>query len=99
MGATHVANVTDLACRTALACRGVAHVTIPVDIQDHQLDEALAVPGPALVEAVVDPFEPPMPGRVSLDQAAMFARSLVRGEPNRAQIALTAVSNKVRELV
>ncbi len=63
------------------------------------LDEALAVPGPALVEAVVDPFEPPMPGKISLDQAAMFARSLVRGEPNRAQIALTAVSNKVRELV
>src|SRR5678815_4364626 len=29
MGPTHVENVVDLACRTALAYRGVAHVTIP----------------------------------------------------------------------
>jgi pyruvate dehydrogenase (quinone)/pyruvate oxidase len=34
MGAAHVANVTDLACRTALSRRGVAHINFPVDIQD-----------------------------------------------------------------
>src|SRR5436853_492872 len=34
MGPTHVENVVDLACRTALAYRGVAHVTIPVDVQE-----------------------------------------------------------------
>src|ERR1700758_4438344 len=34
MGATHVENVVDLACRTALSYSGVAHVTIPVDFQD-----------------------------------------------------------------
>jgi pyruvate dehydrogenase (quinone)/pyruvate oxidase len=34
MGAAHVENVTHLACRTALARRGVAHITVPVDIQD-----------------------------------------------------------------
>src|SRR3954452_23435188 len=34
MGAAHAQNVTELACRTALARRGVAHITIPVDIQD-----------------------------------------------------------------
>src|SRR5690242_3493497 len=33
MGAQHVENVVELACRTALARRGVAHVTIPVDTQ------------------------------------------------------------------
>src|SRR5512138_1641934 len=33
MGASHVANVTELACRTALARRGVAHITMPVDLQ------------------------------------------------------------------
>ncbi len=33
MGPAHVENVVELACRTALACRGVAHVTIPVDVQ------------------------------------------------------------------
>src|SRR5438874_5958682 len=34
MGASHVENVADLACRTALVYRGVAHVTIPVDVQE-----------------------------------------------------------------
>src|ERR671937_2296807 len=39
MGAAHVQNVVELACRTALAYRGVAHVTIPVDIQDQSVKE------------------------------------------------------------
>ncbi len=34
MGPTHVEPVVDLACRTALTYRGVAHITIAVDIQD-----------------------------------------------------------------
>jgi pyruvate dehydrogenase (quinone) len=63
------------------------------------LDEALATPGPAVVEAIVDPFEPPLPPKITLEQAAKFARSLVRGEPNRDKIALTVLADKVRELV
>src|SRR5437763_1564881 len=39
MGTTHVENVVDLACRTALAYRGVAHITIPVDFQEHELKD------------------------------------------------------------
>jgi len=33
MGPSHVENVVELACRTALAYRGVSHVTVPVDMQ------------------------------------------------------------------
>src|SRR4051795_13352291 len=33
MGPAHVENVVELACRSALARRGVAHVTIPADVQ------------------------------------------------------------------
>ncbi|HUI96800.1 MAG TPA: thiamine pyrophosphate-dependent enzyme [Xanthobacteraceae bacterium] len=33
MGPAHVENVVELACRTALAYHGVAHVTVPVDMQ------------------------------------------------------------------
>lgn len=33
MGPEHVENVADLACRTALDYRAVAHITIPVDVQ------------------------------------------------------------------
>ncbi len=37
MGAAHARNVTELACRTALSRRCVAHITIPADIQDQEL--------------------------------------------------------------
>ncbi|HET7872267.1 MAG TPA: thiamine pyrophosphate-dependent enzyme [Terriglobales bacterium] len=65
------------------------------------LDRVLAanVPGPVLVEAVVDPFEAPMPAKVTADQAAKFAESLLRGEPNRKKIVATQISDRVRELV
>jgi pyruvate dehydrogenase (quinone) len=41
MGIAHARNVTELACRTALARRGVAHITIPVDIQDQTSKEEM----------------------------------------------------------
>jgi pyruvate dehydrogenase (quinone)/pyruvate oxidase len=65
------------------------------------LDRALAanVNGPVVIEAVVDPFEAPMPAKVTLEQASKFAESLVRGEPNRDKIVATQISDKVRELV
>jgi len=65
------------------------------------LDRALAanVSGPVVIEAVVDPFEAPMPAKVTLEQASKFAESLVRGEPNRDKIVATQISDKVRELV
>src|SRR5690349_15346235 len=34
MGAEHVENITDLACRSSLSYRGVSHLSIPVDFQD-----------------------------------------------------------------
>jgi pyruvate dehydrogenase (quinone) len=52
-----------------------------------------------IVEAIVDPLVPPMPAKVTLDQATKFAESLARGEPNRSQIAWTVLSDKVRELI
>jgi pyruvate dehydrogenase (quinone)/pyruvate oxidase len=65
------------------------------------LDRALSanVSGPVVIEAVVDPFEAPMPPKVTLEQATKFAESLMRGEPNRKEIVATVVADKVRELV
>jgi pyruvate dehydrogenase (quinone) len=37
MGPTHVENLVDLACRTAFAYRGVAHLTFPVDVQEEEV--------------------------------------------------------------
>jgi pyruvate dehydrogenase (quinone)/pyruvate oxidase len=64
-----------------------------------QLREALATPGPCLIEAVVDPFEPPMPPKVEVKQAMHMAEALARGTPHAMKTALTLASDTVRELV
>src|ERR1700688_84577 len=38
MGPSHVENVANLACRTALAYRSVSHLTMPVDMQELEID-------------------------------------------------------------
>ena len=83
----------------ARACGGTGFTVEKPEDCGRQVEEFLNCSGPALLEAVVDPFEPPMPGKVTADQALKFAESLIRGEPNRKKIALTAISDKVRELV
>ena len=54
---------------------------------------------PVIVDAVVDPFTPPMPPKVTAKQVGRFAQSLAKGEPNRDKIALTVLADRVRELV
>lgn len=44
MGAAHVRNIATLACRTALANRGVAHITIPVDLQEQAAGDDMRAP-------------------------------------------------------
>ena len=63
------------------------------------LREALRFPGPALVEAVVDANEPPMPGKVKTEQALHFAEALARGQKNAGKIIATVLKNQVREIV
>lgn len=63
------------------------------------LRQALATPGPVVVDCVVDPHEPPMPPKITVDQAAKMAESLARGTPERGKVAMTLVSNTLRELV
>ena len=63
------------------------------------LREALATKGPALIEAVVDPNEPPMPPKATMKQAAHLAEALARGTADAGKIARTIAANRVRELV
>jgi pyruvate dehydrogenase (quinone)/pyruvate oxidase len=63
------------------------------------LNQALNTPGPVVVEAVVDQFTPPLPAKITSEQAVKFAESLARGEPNRVKIALTSMGDKVREMI
>lgn len=63
------------------------------------LERALAHDGPAIVQAVVDPNEPPLPPKISRDQAMHFAEALAKGQPDRIKIALTATKDLVRQVI
>ncbi|MDA8219918.1 MAG: thiamine pyrophosphate-binding protein, partial [Dehalococcoidales bacterium] len=76
----------------ARACGGTGFtVDDPADC-GAVIEKALNTEGPVIVEAVVDPFEPPLPANITLDQATKFAQALARGEPNRERIVLTVLS-------
>jgi pyruvate dehydrogenase (quinone) len=51
------------------------------------------------VEAMVDPNEPPLPGKITTDQAWQFAKALAKGQKDRWDIIKTIVENKIREVV
>jgi pyruvate dehydrogenase (quinone)/pyruvate oxidase len=79
---------------------GVAGFTIDDPAQcAATLRQALETPGPVLIEAVVDPNEPPMPPKVTFEQMKHFAEALARGTPNAEKIAMTVASDKIREIV
>jgi len=46
----------------------------------HRGRRALQCGGPAVVDALVDKNEPPLPGRIKLEQAIHFAEALAKGE-------------------
>lgn len=83
----------------AKAC-GAAAFTVedPRHVRD-VLREAFAVPGPAVVQAVIDPLEPPLPGKITTAQAWQFAKALARGQDDRWSILKTLVESKIREVV
>jgi pyruvate dehydrogenase (quinone)/pyruvate oxidase len=83
----------------ARACGGTGFTIAAADRCGEILEQALGTPGPVVVQAEVDPFEPPLPAKVTAEQAAMFARSLIRGEPDRLKIARTVLGDRVREMV
>lgn len=63
------------------------------------LRRALQHDGPAVVEAVVDPNEPPLPGQIKLSQAIHFAEALAKGQKDASKIAKTIIEDKVREVI
>src|SRR5918911_1508747 len=71
MGPTHVVNVVDAAIRAALAHRGVAHITIPKDIQEWTLsdDQPSMINVAKHTPEVFPPVSPPPP-QEKLRQAA-----------------------------
>jgi len=81
----------------ARACGGVGFRCEQPDELRPALEAAFASKKPALVEAVVDPFEPPQPARATFKQGLHMAEALARGEPHRGRIAVTLFRDKMKE--
>jgi pyruvate dehydrogenase (quinone)/pyruvate oxidase len=96
-GVRHGEPVADFAA-WATACGGYgAKVTDPAQLTG-ALHAALRHPGPALVDVDVDLDEPPMPPKVTYQQAKGFAASWLRGQPDRRSIATSLFKNKIEQL-
>ncbi|MFI6789185.1 thiamine pyrophosphate-dependent enzyme [Nonomuraea sp. NPDC050383] len=79
----------------ALSCGGFgAKVTKPEDVRP-AIGAALEYDGPALVDVAVNPNEPPMPGKVTYEQAKKFAQAFLKGQPHRAAIATTLFKDRI----
>ncbi len=82
----------------ARACGGYgAKVTDPKALPG-VIREALAHPGPALVDCDVNPNEPPMPGKVRYEQAKHFTEAFLRGQPHKVATVATVARDKINEL-
>jgi pyruvate dehydrogenase (quinone) len=82
----------------ARACGAAGYTLDDPAKAESVLREAFAQPGPALVEAVIDPNEPPMPGRITTQQAIGLMESLRRGQPHRWTIMKEALAETIHEL-
>jgi pyruvate dehydrogenase (quinone) len=54
---------------------------------------------PTIIEAYVDPFEPPMPPKVEMSFVRNLAESFARGQPYARRIGLTLYRDKVHEVL
>lgn len=54
--------------------------------------------GPALVEALVDGNEPPLPPKISFEHTRHMVEALVRGTPNAGKIARQLARDTIRQL-
>jgi len=70
MSGAHMESVADLAIRTALTKRGVAHITIPVDVQIQEMKKGRSSRNPAHHTSAVPAYFEQLPARVELEHAA-----------------------------
>ncbi|HEX7032414.1 MAG TPA: thiamine pyrophosphate-dependent enzyme [Nitrososphaera sp.] len=61
------------------------------------MSQAMAEKKPTIIEAYVDPFEPPMPPKVEMDFVTNLAESFAKGQPYARRIGLTLFRNQVHD--
>jgi pyruvate dehydrogenase (quinone) len=82
----------------AQSCGGLGiRVEKAADVEQ-AVRQAFEHDGPALVDVMVNPDEPPLPGKVTYDQAKGFAQAWLRGQPRKATMASTLFRDRIDQL-
>ncbi|HEX4813942.1 MAG TPA: thiamine pyrophosphate-dependent enzyme [Nonomuraea sp.] len=82
----------------ARACGGFGAKVTKADDVALAIGQALSHDGPALVDVDVNPNEPPMPGKVTYEQAKSFAQAFLKGQPHKAAIATTLFKDRIQRM-
>ena len=82
----------------AEACGGIGYnINEPKEVRGVLGAASAERKKPVIVEAYVDPFEPPMPPKVEREFITKMAESFARGQPYARRIGLTLFRNQVHE--
>jgi pyruvate dehydrogenase (quinone)/pyruvate oxidase len=81
----------------AEACGGKGYSIKEPNEVDSIMHEAMSDKKPAIIEAYVDPFDPPMPPKVEMEFVRKLAESFTKGQPYAKRIGLTLFRNQVHE--
>jgi len=83
----------------AEACGGKGYtIKEPSEVKS-KIHQVMKETKPTIVEAYVDPFEPPMPPKVEMEFVRNLAESFVKGQPYATRIGLTLFRDKVHEVL
>ncbi len=83
--------------RFADECGGKGYtITEPGDVGPI-IHQAMKEKKPTIIEAYVDPFDPPMPPKVEPEFVKNIAESFARGQPYASRIGLTLYRNQIHE--
>lgn len=81
----------------AEACGGKGYSIKEPNEVDSIMHEAMSDKKPVIIEAYVDPFDPPMPPKVEMEFVRKLAESFTKGQPYAKRIGLTLFRNQVHE--
>jgi pyruvate dehydrogenase (quinone)/pyruvate oxidase len=87
----------------AEACGGIGYAIKEPDEIGSIMEQAMKMDKdrrkPVIIEASVDPFEPPMPPKVEMEFVTNLAESFVKGQPYARRIGLTLFRNQVHNIL
>jgi pyruvate dehydrogenase (quinone)/pyruvate oxidase len=81
----------------AEACGGKGYTIIEPSEVKSIIHKAMKEKKPTIIEAYVDPFEPPMPPKVGMEFVNNLAKSFAKGQPYAGRIGLTLFRDQVHE--